>query len=283
MLGLVVALPALPLALRRPRRSSDVRAVAVDGACLRGKCDADPAFGYELMRRFSQVMLDRLQATRLRLLDVYGRSAVAEPAMPPLPYRVARRTRDTADTWTLELDPRGAADRARAGPVHDALRLGRRRGADLAQRPCRACSTARPHDPRRRRGHPCALRAAAGRCAGRARPVRHGWPLVDGAQARRGRRRRRARPRAAPAGDPRARAPPRALRPHLGPLRRAHAGRPPLSRRSSSSGARPASTSTSPWTLQRPAGTGTVGRRPEAPRTRRFDPAPRSRSSAGRR
>jgi CRP/FNR family transcriptional regulator, cyclic AMP receptor protein len=46
--------------------------IAFDGACLRGKCEQDPAFGYELMRRFSQVMLDRLQATRLRLLDVYG-------------------------------------------------------------------------------------------------------------------------------------------------------------------------------------------------------------------
>jgi CRP/FNR family transcriptional regulator, cyclic AMP receptor protein len=49
-----------------------VRAIAVDGACLRGKCDADPALGYELMRRFSQVMLERLQATRLRLADLYG-------------------------------------------------------------------------------------------------------------------------------------------------------------------------------------------------------------------
>ena len=54
------------------RALDDVRAIAVDGACLRGKCEADPAFGYELMRRFSSVMLDRLQATRLRLLDVYG-------------------------------------------------------------------------------------------------------------------------------------------------------------------------------------------------------------------
>ena len=49
-----------------------VRAIAVDGACLRGKCDNDSALGYELMRRFSQVMLERLQATRLRLADLYG-------------------------------------------------------------------------------------------------------------------------------------------------------------------------------------------------------------------
>jgi CRP-like cAMP-binding protein len=55
------------------RAIDDIRAIAVDGACLRGKCDADPAFGYALMRRFSQVMMERLQATRFRLLDLYGR------------------------------------------------------------------------------------------------------------------------------------------------------------------------------------------------------------------
>jgi CRP/FNR family transcriptional regulator, cyclic AMP receptor protein len=46
--------------------------VVFDGACLRGKCDADPKLGYELMRRFAASMEERLQATRLQLLDVYG-------------------------------------------------------------------------------------------------------------------------------------------------------------------------------------------------------------------
>jgi CRP-like cAMP-binding protein len=55
------------------RALSHVRATALDGACLRGKCDDDPALGYELMKRFSQVMIERLQWTQLRLLDVYGR------------------------------------------------------------------------------------------------------------------------------------------------------------------------------------------------------------------
>jgi len=50
----------------------EVSAVALDGACLRGKCDEDPAFGYELTRRIAQVVIERLQATRMRLLDVYG-------------------------------------------------------------------------------------------------------------------------------------------------------------------------------------------------------------------
>lgn len=50
-----------------------VRAVALDGACLRGKCDEDHQLGYEMMKRFSHIMLERLQATHLQLLDVYGR------------------------------------------------------------------------------------------------------------------------------------------------------------------------------------------------------------------
>ena len=54
------------------RALGDVRATAFDGACLRGKSDADPALGYALMRCFAQVLIDRLQSTRLRLLDVYG-------------------------------------------------------------------------------------------------------------------------------------------------------------------------------------------------------------------
>ncbi len=57
------------------RALEPTRVVAFDGACLRGKCEADKELGYELMRRFSANMLDRLQATRLQLLDVYGESA----------------------------------------------------------------------------------------------------------------------------------------------------------------------------------------------------------------
>ena len=54
------------------RALSLVRATSFDAACLRGKCEADPRLGYELMSRFAQVVIDRLQSTRLRLLDVYG-------------------------------------------------------------------------------------------------------------------------------------------------------------------------------------------------------------------
>jgi CRP/FNR family transcriptional regulator, cyclic AMP receptor protein len=49
-----------------------VGAIAVDGACLRSKAEADPSFGYELMKRLGAILIERLQATRVRLLDVYG-------------------------------------------------------------------------------------------------------------------------------------------------------------------------------------------------------------------
>ncbi len=49
-----------------------VGAIEFDGAYLRGKCDEDPVLGYALMERFAQVAIERLQWTRLRLLDHYG-------------------------------------------------------------------------------------------------------------------------------------------------------------------------------------------------------------------
>lgn len=52
-----------------------IRAIAVDAACLRGKCEQDHHLGYELMKRFMPVLIQRLQAARLQLLDVYGTHA----------------------------------------------------------------------------------------------------------------------------------------------------------------------------------------------------------------
>jgi len=48
------------------------RAIAFDGRCLRTKCEDDHDLGYELVKRFAHVIMERLQATRLQLLDVYG-------------------------------------------------------------------------------------------------------------------------------------------------------------------------------------------------------------------
>jgi CRP/FNR family transcriptional regulator, cyclic AMP receptor protein len=62
-----------PYRVRYDARATDeVHAIAFDGACLREKCDADHDLGYELMRRFAQIITARLQSTRMRLLDVYG-------------------------------------------------------------------------------------------------------------------------------------------------------------------------------------------------------------------
>lgn len=47
------------------------RAVALDGTCLRQKCDADRDLGYELMKRFLYVVQQRLAWSRLQLIDIY--------------------------------------------------------------------------------------------------------------------------------------------------------------------------------------------------------------------
>jgi CRP/FNR family cyclic AMP-dependent transcriptional regulator len=57
------------------RALGPVHVVAFDAACLRGKADEDPVLGYELMKRFIPVIVERLQATRVRMLDVYGHVA----------------------------------------------------------------------------------------------------------------------------------------------------------------------------------------------------------------
>ncbi len=49
-----------------------VRAIRLDGACLRGKCEADPRLGFELMKRFAAIMQRRMRSARLRLVDLYG-------------------------------------------------------------------------------------------------------------------------------------------------------------------------------------------------------------------
>jgi CRP/FNR family cyclic AMP-dependent transcriptional regulator len=47
------------------------RALALDGECLRKKSENDSCLGYELLKRFSQVMVEHLQAARVQLLKVY--------------------------------------------------------------------------------------------------------------------------------------------------------------------------------------------------------------------
>lgn len=51
---------------------AETRAIALDGECLRTKCELDKAFGYEMLKRLAIVMERRLEATRVQLLDMYG-------------------------------------------------------------------------------------------------------------------------------------------------------------------------------------------------------------------
>ena len=54
------------------RAVDSVRVVAIDGACLRAKCDRDPALGYDLLKVVATVFVRRLEETRVRLLDLYA-------------------------------------------------------------------------------------------------------------------------------------------------------------------------------------------------------------------
>lgn len=54
------------------RAVDDVRAIALDGKCLRTKCEENHDLGYEILKRFAQIIEQRLEATRLQLLDLYA-------------------------------------------------------------------------------------------------------------------------------------------------------------------------------------------------------------------
>ena len=53
------------------RAIESTRAIALDGTCLRDKSERDTGLGYQLPKRIASVMEERLQATRLQLLNVY--------------------------------------------------------------------------------------------------------------------------------------------------------------------------------------------------------------------
>jgi len=50
------------------------RAVAIDARCLRDKAEENHDFGYEVMKRFMTLLVQRLHAAHLQMLDVYGAS-----------------------------------------------------------------------------------------------------------------------------------------------------------------------------------------------------------------
>jgi len=61
------------------RSIEPTKVVAIDGGQLLALCESEPALGYAFMRRVALAMAQRLTATRMQLIDVFG------PAMPTAP------------------------------------------------------------------------------------------------------------------------------------------------------------------------------------------------------
>ncbi len=58
--------------------NGEVRAVAFDASCIRQQMARDHELGYQLLRRFVDVISHRLQASRLQRLDVYAPPSAGE-------------------------------------------------------------------------------------------------------------------------------------------------------------------------------------------------------------
>ena len=184
------------------RAVSPVRATGFDGACLRGKCDDDPALGYDLMRRFAQVFIDRLQcdaaAAARRLWRRRLSYVPAAGRWLRCPIVVRERVQETADTWTLTLEPIAGEEPAVAPgqfmmvyvfgigevPISVSGAVGRAAPLVLTVRRVGAVTSAI-----------CA--SEAGAVLGVRGPVRHRLAGRGGRGRRRRRRRRRDRARAA--------------------------------------------------------------------------------------
>jgi CRP/FNR family transcriptional regulator, cyclic AMP receptor protein len=63
------------------RAVEPLRAIAVDGKCLRAKCEKNPHLGYELLKRTVEIVGQRLEASRLRMLDLYSADGQREPQL----------------------------------------------------------------------------------------------------------------------------------------------------------------------------------------------------------
>lgn len=60
------------------RALAPVKAIFFYGTALRERCEKDHDFGYELMKRLSEIVINRLQATRRQLLSAGGKSSIQE-------------------------------------------------------------------------------------------------------------------------------------------------------------------------------------------------------------
>ena len=69
--GLVMAVPTVSVAFQRAIHRQ-THAVAFDARAIRQTAEEDHDFGYDITMRVGQILLQRLQATRMQLLDFYA-------------------------------------------------------------------------------------------------------------------------------------------------------------------------------------------------------------------
>ena len=205
-LRLVVAVRAVPLAVRRARRRARARAgvrrrlpAREDRARRRARLRPDaPLRRPSCSSVCKPPVCDSSMSTATRPAD-----SAAAGTMVPRAYRVVRRRRDTADTWTLTLEPRRGRADWRTGPGssrcsrRSASARCRSRSAATRPVPARSCIRSR----RRSRDTRDLRRARRGSVLGVRGPFGTAWPVdaAEGADLVRGRRRHR--PRAAAAAS----------------------------------------------------------------------------------
>lgn len=73
----------------------------LDGKCLRDKCQADHEPGYELLKRVASDQGQALDATRLRLLDIYSSPTWGQRSRSLARHEVQYRLRLRARVWLL--------------------------------------------------------------------------------------------------------------------------------------------------------------------------------------
>lgn len=54
------------------RAMEDTQAIALDGAGLRADCESNHELGYHLMKHSVEIVVQRLQAALMQMIDVYG-------------------------------------------------------------------------------------------------------------------------------------------------------------------------------------------------------------------
>ena len=134
------------------------------------------------MSRFAQILIERLQWTRLRLLDVYGNAPrLTSDAAPAGPVPFPRRSggRRLADTWTLDLEPSAPSSGPGRGSSRCSTPSDRRVPISVLGD---VEGPARPHGARGRSRHAGDLRVG-GRSARRPGPFGNPWPIEAAAGA----------------------------------------------------------------------------------------------------